>query len=220
MALCAWFLLPISSVILLWHLLVLHLVLWLNDTPLYGYTTLLKPLHQLMDIGLSLLFGCDGHLCVFRADLCFHFSRVYMYLVVKLLDHVVILWLIFQELLSCFPKQLYHFKSLPAACASLFPHVQYLLLCLCDYRHLSGCEVLSGGFDISLTLICLMLNLLCAYWSYAPFLQEHITLWFFLSLSLPTRIVGSFFFFNLCNELDYQYIACILVSALYKCLLC
>lgn len=121
--------------------------------------------------GLSPLFGCKEHLSTFCIDLWFHFSGgvvVCVYLVVELLGHTVTLRLTFWGIAKLFSKAVTQF-CIPTSSVCVFqsPHIPYLLLCLFDYRLLSGC--VSGIWWFWLAFLwSLMLNLFCVLCGHMP----------------------------------------------------
>ena len=115
-------------------------------------------IHPLMDIYIFRLFTCLSyckqccieHECIYFCELVFSFS-LDEYSEVELLDHMVVLLLIFGGNSILFPQWLYQFTFLPIMHkVSLFStsFTTFVITYLFDNSHSNSCEVTYYGFDL------------------------------------------------------------------------
>ena len=132
--------------------IILSPILWLNNIPFYVYTTF----HPFMRWWTFRLFYCLAIINNAAMRTCIHilcthmfFSWVYTY-AWKLLDHVTLY--LFEKLMNCFLKELYHFILQPTICACSSFSTSLSILVLSVFLKLAvlhGYEMVSHcGFDL------------------------------------------------------------------------
>ena len=144
-----------QSLSMLRLVLVPHLLLWLNNIPLYRYTTFCQTIHQLMKIWVVSPLGLLWIILLWPFTykfLCKHTSSILLGIGVEFLGHMVALCLTFWGTATYFWKWLHHFTFSSAMYeASNFSTSSptFIITLFEKYSHSHGCEVLSHcGFDL------------------------------------------------------------------------
>ena len=148
---------------------VLHSFLWLNNIPLYGWSTFCLFMHQLMDIWVVSTFWL---LSIMLLWICmYEFLCIFLFVLGIWLKEFFFTVHYFEELPDCFPKQLYYF-TFPQAMyevSNFFTSLSTLFSSyLLDYR----CSIdVKWCFIVVLICIYLMIWSIVssAYWLYIFF---------------------------------------------------
>jgi hypothetical protein len=146
-----------SRFILFWHVSVLHVFLWLNTIPFYGFITFCVHINQLMDIWIDPVVWLLGMMLMqwfMLTFLCEHMLLILLtiYLGVELLGHMETIYLTFWGTARLFFTADAQFLiSTNTVKGFQFLHilVNTCYLGYFYYSHTSGCEMISHcGFDL------------------------------------------------------------------------
>lgn len=148
------------------NLSVFHSFLWSNNISLYNtpyFCLSICPLMVIWIILCLLSIMNNAPINILIMFLCGHMFSFLMgtYLMVGLLAYMVILCLILEELLDCFPKGLHYFKFPPAVCESSDLSIFLLMLVfiwLCDFSQ-------PGGYEVVLTVVLIYTSLMTNEWN-------------------------------------------------------